>query len=284
MTCTNPIMVKANDGSGYMMVACGKCDGCLADKAREWCVRVVNEGQMYSDNVVINLSYDDEHLPKGGTLLKSDYQKFLKLLRKRVYPDKVRYFLCGEYGDKFGRCHWHIIVFGLSMWDYRVFSGHILDNKGHYVVKCSCWDKGRVVVDYLSRKSASYVSRYTTKKIGKHTKDWYLQQGLLPEFIAMSCKPGIGFSWMEKYKNDVLTHNFVLVDGVKYKVPRYYFNKLGIKDTIGYEMMKDKEHQDYIEKCINTPLQDRFSEAVDTENKLIQKSRNNRKFMEIRKR
>ena len=87
MSCTNPIMVKAIDGLGYMMVPCGKCVGCIKDKAREWSVRVANEGRMYENNCVVTLTYDDEHLPQDGSLHKSDYQKFLKLVRKRLYPE-----------------------------------------------------------------------------------------------------------------------------------------------------------------------------------------------------
>lgn len=282
MSCRSPIMVKANDGSGYMMVPCGKCRGCRLDHARDFMVRLYNEARMTENSCVVNLSYDDEHIPENGTLLKSDYQKFLKLLRKRVYPDKIRYFLCGEYGDRFGRCHWHIIVYGINMYDSRVFNGHVPDGKGHFVVNCNCWDKGRVVVDKFSIESASYIARYTMKKVNGHTKDWYDEKGILPEFIAMSTKPGIGFSWMEKYKDDILTHDFIVVNGQKYRVPRYYFNKLGIKNTIGYELKQAQKHQDRLDELSRMDFKTWVTEAIRDEQKRQQKLREDRKYMEIK--
>lgn len=282
MSCTNPIMIKACDGSGYMMVPCGKCDGCKMDKARERMVRICNESRLYDDSVVVNLSYDDDHLPENGSLVKSDYQKFLKLVRKRVYPDKVRYFLCGEYGDRFGRCHWHIILFNVSMHDPRVFTDHIPDGKGHYVVKCSCWDKGRVVVDFVTIESASYVARYVNKKIGYKPKDWYLSRGLQPEFLAMSLKPGIGFGFMEKYKSDILNHDAVFVNGIKFCVPRYYSKKLGLKDTIGYEMKQNKKYDEKMQELDNMSPEDWLRSGVDMVNEREQRSRNNRKKLEMK--
>lgn len=43
-----------------------------------------------------------------------------------------------------------------------------------------------------------------------------------PEYAAMSLKPGIGAGWFEKYARDVFPHDFVVQDGVKRQVPKYY--------------------------------------------------------------
>ena len=277
MTCTNPIMVKG-DG-GYMMVPCGKCIGCKLDKAREWSVRIANEARMYSDSIFVTLTYDDKHLPEDGSIHKSEVQKFLKLVRKRIYPDKVRYFLCGEYGDQFGRPHYHLILFGVSMFDSRLFTAH-QKACGGYVVLTDCWKKGRVHLGYVTRASASYVARYTMKKANGKNKEWYQAQGIEPEFILMSLKPGIGTAWYERYKDDILTHDFVMVDGIKFKVPRYYVHKLGIKDTVGYELKKENQHQEHLAEVVKMPFKEWVSQAERKENELIQKARNNKKFME----
>lgn len=281
MSCTNPIMVKANDGSGYMMVPCGKCIGCRLDHAREWSVRLANERRMHDDSVFVTLTYDDEHMPSDMSIHKSEVQNFLKLVRKRVQPDKIRYFLCGEYGDQFGRPHYHVIIFGLSMFDSRVFSAHT-KAAGGYVVLCNCWTKGRVHVGNVTRASSSYVARYTMKKVNGHKKEWYSQRGIEPEFILMSLKPGIGTSWLERYKDDILTHDFVLVDGIKFKVPRYYSKKLDLKNTIGYELRQDERHQEHLQEVARMDFKTWVSQAEKDEQRRQQKSREDRKYMEMK--
>jgi hypothetical protein len=46
------------------------------------------------------LTYDPEHLPEDGSLNVVHFQKFMKRLRDRIKPLKIRFFHCGEYGDK----------------------------------------------------------------------------------------------------------------------------------------------------------------------------------------
>lgn len=279
MSCTNPIMIKANDGSGYMMVPCGKCIGCRLDKARDYSVRLANEKRLYDDSVFITLTYDDEHMPEDMSIHKSEVQKFLKLVRKRIYPEKIRYFLCGEYGDQFGRPHYHLIVFNLSMFDERVFTAH-QKAAGGYVVLCSCWDKGRVHVGNVTRASASYVARYTMKKVNGHSKEWYQDRGIEPEFILMSLKPGIGFGFMDKYKEDILNHDAVYVDGVKFRVPRYYSKKLNLSDTIGYEIKANQKHQEYFDNLESMSSGSYLQSGLKKAQEREQRSRNNKKFME----
>lgn len=279
MSCTNPIMIKANDGSGYMMVPCGKCIGCKLDKSRQWSVRLANEARMWLNSVFVTLTYDDEHMPEDFSIHKSEVQKFLKLVRKRVYPDTIRYFLCGEYGDSFGRPHYHLIIFNLDMFDERVFSDWV-KVAGGYVVQCNCWDKGRVHVGYVTRASSSYVARYTMKKVNGKPKQWYIDKGIEPEFVLMSLKPGIGLSFMEKYKEDILNHDAVYVDGIKFRVPRYYSKKLGLSDTIGYELKQKDKFDEQMRNLSKMSANDWLKSGVDKQNEREQRSRNNKKFME----
>jgi len=43
-----------------------------------------------------------------------------------------------------------------------------------------------------------------------------------PEYAAMSLKPGIGARWHERYGKQSLNWDFLVADGVKRPVPRYY--------------------------------------------------------------
>lgn len=51
------------------------------------------------------------------TLFTRHAQLFTMSLRKvnrKVYPMKqLRYYACGEYGERFGRPHYHYIIFNL---------------------------------------------------------------------------------------------------------------------------------------------------------------------------
>lgn len=109
---------------------CGKCTGCQLAKARDWSVRCCHEAHGFIANCWITLTYNDECLPRFGTLVKSDLQKFFKRLRKRfvgkesVYDKDVegnvvetrpiRFFACGEYGSKLDRPHYHSCIFNFD--------------------------------------------------------------------------------------------------------------------------------------------------------------------------
>ena len=45
-----------------------------------------------------------------------------------------------------------------------------------------------------------------------------------PEYAVMS--KGLGLAWINKYHRDVYPHDFVVHNGRKYPVPRYYKEKL----------------------------------------------------------
>ena len=76
-------------------------------------MRVVHESYYWDSCIFLTLTYDDDHLPPNGSLVKSDLQKFFKRLRKNS-GKKMAYFACGEYGEQTARCHYHVILFGLD--------------------------------------------------------------------------------------------------------------------------------------------------------------------------
>ncbi len=131
-----------------MEVACSQCIGCRLDHAGMWASRIEHESSLYDDsngNCFITLTYDEEHLPQDWSLDKSHFQKFMKRLRKR-YPQKIRYYHCGEYGENcrhgihttlcpgcnVGRPHYHAILFNIDFHD-RVFGWSIKGNSALYI-------------------------------------------------------------------------------------------------------------------------------------------------------
>jgi hypothetical protein len=45
----------------------------------------------------------------------------MKRLRKKIQPLKIRFFHCGEYGDKTRRPHYHALIFGYGFPDKKIF-------------------------------------------------------------------------------------------------------------------------------------------------------------------
>lgn len=210
--------------SSKMFLPCGQCVGCRLERSRQWAIRCVHEASLYEFNCSITLSYSPYFLPKDGSVSLRHFQLFFKLLRKYLYPRKVRFFHCGEYGDRHGRPHYHAILFNYDFPDKRfaekskagfdLFQSNFLDR---------LWNKGRARVAAMTFESAAYVARYCLKKItGKDADEYYAGLGISPEYVSMSKKPGIGKGWYDKYKGDVFPSDEVVLNGMKLKPPRFY--------------------------------------------------------------
>ena len=97
-------------------------------------------------------------------------------------------------------------------------------------VKKKLWAHGRVSVQDLTKETAGYCARYIMKKrlgiLSEADMAAYVtDDGVIRrrEYAAMSLKPGIGASWYKLFgKTDVHRQDFVIADGSRLPVPRYY--------------------------------------------------------------
>lgn len=276
MMCTSPIVIKGDNG--YMTVPCGQCIACRLNRNSEVATRIYAESRMHDDNIFLTLTYDDEHLPENDSVKVDELQKFMKRLRRLIEPDKIRYYAVGEYGGTFYRPHYHLAVFGLSGFDSRVFSGHMYDKKSKgYYVECKAWHNGLVHFGFISRRSAEYIAGYILKKVtGEKGKEHYKELGIEPEFAIMSRKPGLGLAFMDKFRDELLSHEFLVIDGRKKPLPRYFKEKLGIKDTLGHEMKKDEEHQKYVDEMSVVSFDELLARGKKARETRLQQARNNK--------
>jgi len=247
MPCTRPLKgwklngkiqwvqpVKAEGITADVVLPCGRCIGCRLMQAKEWSVRISHEAQLHEVNSFVTLTYDPEHLPQFGSLNYPDFQRFMKRLRKALSPKRIRFFMCGEYGDTTRRAHYHAIFFGWAPADGEFFTESRAGNSV-YTSKflAACWGLGHANFSFFEPGAAEYIARYVTKKItGEPALSHY--QGLdlttgevgprVPEFARMSRRPGIGGKWFDQYyAADVAARDAVVVDaGRLIKVPRYY--------------------------------------------------------------
>lgn len=200
-----------------------------------WAIRSVHEAQEHDQNSFITLTYSEEMLPWDGSLIKSHFQTFIRDLRYAFNPTKVRYYMCGEYGEKLSRPHYHACLFGIDFPDKEIWS----ENEGILTYTSPMleriWGKGFCTLGELNFDTAAYTARYITKKVmGDQSQDHYQTTcvhtgnliNLEPEYTTMSRKPGVGLTWFEKYKTDVYPSDFLIHSGHQIKVPRYYDNQL----------------------------------------------------------
>lgn len=299
MSCFHPLYVRYSDGQfvrfggklsstirpepdeEIVPVPCGKCDGCRLDRSKRWADRMLLEfdkpaGDLPPKSALfVTLTYDDPHLPvmtttdnqRRGTLRLDDVQHYIKRLRKWFAPRKLRYFLCGEYGDTTFRPHYHAILFGMTLddvpdaipWSRGEQRGTV-----DYISPTMdrLWTNGNVLFSPANYQTFCYVARYVLKK--QYGADALSYRGRKPPFVTMSRRPGLGMTYFE----DVTDYNAASVfDGKDVRLvqrPRAAFDKLKDSDPYLYEVLAAERRElahkrqdlilqqvsyDYLTKC-----------------------------------
>lgn len=228
---------------------CGQCIGCRLERSRQWGVRVMHEARLHDYNSFVTLTYDDA----GLSLEYRDFQRFMRRLRKT--GRKVRFFMCGEYGELNRRPHFHAILFNCHFGDRREWSKA---SDGSTLYRSAelerLWTHGFSSIGNVSMASAMYVARYCVGKVtGDLAADHYRvvdpTTGELvdrvPEFGQMSRRPGIGAEYFDRwyrewYQGEGGREGVVVVDGVPQKAPKYYDRRFGELDAEALEQVKYK--------------------------------------------
>lgn len=244
-----PIVFDRSKGYEDMQleIPCGRCRGCRLERSRQWAIRCVHEASLWPQNSFVTLTYDDDHLPPGGTLVKRDVQLFLKRLRKRFSGQTIRFYMCGEYGELRSRPHYHIIFFNLDFPD-KYLSPHKSRKRSFSLARKfplyesellnELWPYGIATIGGVTFETCAYTARYIMKKItGDIAEDHY--KGRLPEYNCMSRKPGIAYDWYQSFKDDVYPHDYVVIrNGLKCRPPRYYDHLFEIDNEEVFKRVK----------------------------------------------
>lgn len=195
MTCKNPYI------KGPLAFGCGSCTPCKVKYAREWRARILLEQTQHESSVFITLSYDGDSLPDDYSLRPDHTRDFLKRLRKAVSPLKFRYFLCGEYGTKNMRPHYHAILFGYP----TCLKGQSFFTNGSCCPPCDLlrdkWGHGLILSGTVTPQSAGYVSGYITKVDHRDLGTLY------PPFTRVSRKPGLGYNALHDVASTLLEYD-----------------------------------------------------------------------------
>lgn len=194
-----------------IQVPCGRCIVCQNNRRDAWAARMELESRSSACTYFVTLTYNEENLP--GSLQVIDLQKFFRRFRKL---HQVRYFAVGEYGGRFGRPHYHCILW---------FS-EVVDSARLEAMVSSTWPFGFVDVREASYNQMRYCAKYTVKA---HLE---LEEGKQPPFAVMSRRPGIGFEFFDSVRD--FDRSYInLSNGRCCSLPRYLLSKLPEVEQVG---------------------------------------------------
>lgn len=206
--CPYPWYYRKNN----IWLPCGRCGACLKRNISDWMCRLKTELRFSECAYWVTLTYENDPVQ----LYKRDLQGLFKRMRKVGF--KFSYFAVGDYGDTFGRPHYHVIFFvkGKFVSDYL----HSLWISGDQTRR-----RGFVHVASLTMGRIAYAVRY-----GMLAKlDWDKRDKRVKPFFLMSKRPALGASYLNEAKRVWHRRNDVwyYADG-KYKkpLPRYLRNKI----------------------------------------------------------
>ena len=233
--------------------SCGRCLHCRRKRSADWSLRLIHERESFKGNVTfLTLTYNEENV--GNYELKhADIQKYVKRLRKRLdKTEKIKYFVCGEYGSKHHRPHYHMILFGFSPKQYieRFELKKISDipKTGFATWYDPLWKNtktgesmGHVVVGYdTSDMAIAYTTGYLSKKLGGKS---YYEDELCIKAPYNIASHGVGRDFASTDTN-ISIDLAISLHGYKRAVPRYYRKLLGLTQEDYKSMIKEKEQNE----------------------------------------
>lgn len=231
MQCFTPLRIRNPKTGEYIVVPCGKCVACLSNKQQEWALRLSEEIKVSSSAKFITLTYSDDKLPRNDlgfpTLVKKDVQDFLGRLRSRLryygLDNKIRYYVCGEYGPQTFRPHYHMLLFNYPF------------NVDIKLEILKDWQNGEnITISSANAARCAYITKYMLA-YNDSFQDYLDKTGVEKPFSLMSRRPGIGLSFINKSNKSYYRAHaqpFVSIQsGVKVRMPRYYRDKIYDKIT-----------------------------------------------------
>lgn len=262
--------------SQFLLVPCRKCIPCKINKTSEWSMRLMMELESWDTARFITLTYKNGTTPPNKTLVSEDVTAFFKALRQNLNGRKIKYFACGEYGqkeedpdaepdtpewEKGKRPHYHAIIFGVN--------SSVEDREAMY----SAWGKAdefqwfgkqwQKVCGTVTPDSCSYVAGYCQKKLfGELADEEYYNQGKIPPFQHQSL--GIGEDYFLKHMDQYKKDGYILFNGKHHPIPETWKRKFGIKLFTQKYAMYDAEKEAFLifHPDVNSEEYDYFYKSV----------------------
>lgn len=247
-----PAGTRTAQGWTYNYLPCGGCLACRIERRQELTLLQLLEASLHDENWFLTLTYNDALV---NFSLETNYKWPLQAFNERMRLHykylglDYRYFACGEYGERYGRPHYHLSIFGLTglslglKFDpsderrrrdtlfngskFRAYHDASVDQDGNYFwqspVVSKFWPFGSHKLYRANRETFQYVAGYVVKKLtGKEHKS----VDKLNCFQVQS-RPSIGFPWWQQHRNELslidrdrLVNDGISIDGISWKIPR----------------------------------------------------------------
>ncbi|QCS37181.1 replication initiation protein [Tortoise microvirus 65] len=226
MACSSPFFLETvKDYRGRPVpLACRVCNTCRADRVSYWERRAKYEWNNSISSAFVTFTYDNDNVPIGRTgqqsLRRDDLHRYIDTLRHRLKKDKVlparcipdfSFIACGEYGDSFGRPHYHVLFFGLDF-----------ANCAKYLK--TSWRNGSIKVDPVKNGAIRYVISYMSKELyGDRRDEEYFDWDIEAPFLM--CSRGFGSGLFETQRNNIREYGAMKFGTKFFSVPPYWKNK-----------------------------------------------------------
>lgn len=249
-------------GCRVVYIPCGNCLACRRERRMDLTILQCLEASLYVDNWFITLTYDDEKTWQlledvPYSLSRSHLSAFNESMRKhcRYCGVDYRFFACGEYGDRYGRPHYHLSVFGvppsvlgigcdydrerilkegLNYGKFQALPSNMRDENGNPYwqspIITARWQYGNHKIYRANKETFQYVAGYVTKKLSGRLGRDFEETGRILPFSAQS-RPSIGRPWFNRFCSEVskidnagqkLINDSLSIAGCSWRVPRIF--------------------------------------------------------------
>ena len=257
----------------------------------------MHEASMHKHNSYVTLTLADENLRDDRSLdHQLHFAPFIKRLAERVKYNQrkgllpsasgllhapsahqlsrkgIAFYMCGEYGTRTRRPHYHACIFGVDFADREYYKKNGNGDKLYTsATLADIWRLGNTITGDVTYQSAGYVARYIMQKqTGENEKIYEIldiETGEIikqkPEYNCMSRNPGIGRPWLMRYAADAYPTGKIIVRGSKMNTPRYYDNVIKEMDPVAHDMVRfGRELEAATAAAENTPARLKARETV----------------------
>lgn len=241
-----------------MIVPCGKCPECKKKWRTQLAQRVRYEMDKYDKRtelcfltLTVNDDYIDEVFP-DGSLNHVYFQKFMKRLRRHLeyhgFTKKIKYLCCGEYGEKNGRPHFHVILFGWKPAEKdMIYRGR--SKKGYPAYKCpmleKIWKAGFVDIGEVTEHSAPYMVKYMVKFSEIKSDDFEVNGKKVRKPYIVYPKTILGIDYFIQNYKQILKLGYIYdsrgkIHGIPRSFLKYAENSDNIEMQELYKFYKDR--------------------------------------------
>lgn len=220
-----PVRCAAPTRLGPGWVRCGKCYLCRQYDGRVLAHRITLEARAHEEVAFVTLTYSPANLPADGCVSLAHMTQWLKRLRFRLQPRRVRYYYLAEYGEERLRPHYHVVLYGFPTCRSTTGETYFAKDGPERGIKPLCckgceilyetWGFGRAHSTPFNpvdggKRGSQYLAMYAARRV--ETVD-PLPHELTDEFARWSKRPGLGSGYVPEILQELKKFGELPADG-----------------------------------------------------------------------